>query len=211
MRRTRLLFLLFLAFAWPATPRAEAPLAGWDAVRWGMTQADIDRIYGARLRRPDRPIRYHQARVEAALPGVQIGGLPFVASFVLGPDGRLQQVLVERRTGRVTAALYEQVVADLVRQLGRPGRQCFDGGDPRGGSLVWEGPVTTVHALLFGYSSEALRVNPSEEIERPFYVPREEYRGMPTRPRILLRYHPTQRGDLFGDRGRCRTPAGDVR
>lgn len=206
MRRARLLVLLLLALAWPGALRADEPLAGWDRVRWGMTQADIDRIYGARLRRPAKPIRYHRARVESALPGVRLGGLPFVASFVLGMDGRLQQVLVERRTGLVDGALFERVVSELVRQLGRPDRQCFDGGDPRGGSLVWDGPVTTVHALLFGYSAEALRVNPSQEIERPYYVPREEYRGMPARPRILIRYHATARRDLFGDRARCRPP-----
>ncbi len=205
MSRARLLVPLLLALAWAGLARAETgPLAGWDQARWGMTQAELDRLYGQRLRRPARPIRYHQAHVEAALPGVMLGGLPFVASFVLGRDGRLQQVLVERRTGAVTGALFERVVAGLVATLGRPDRECLDGGDPRGGSLVWDGPVTTVHAQLFGWSSEALRVDPSRETARPFHVPREEYRGMPTRPRILLRYHPTARTDLAGDHSRCR-------
>ncbi|BBK45112.1 hypothetical protein STVA_51320 [Allostella vacuolata] len=185
--------------------RADEALSGWDKVRWGMTQSDIDRIYGRRLRRPERPIRYHEARVEAALADIRLGGRPFVASFVLGLDGRLQQVLVERRTGVVDGQLFADVVNGLVGQLGPPTRQCFDAGDPRGGSLVWDGPVTTVHAQLFGYSADALRVNPSREIERPFYVPREEYRGMPTRPRILVRYHPTARRDLQGGHRRCRT------
>lgn len=189
-------------------PAAAASLEGWDRTRWGMTQAEIDRIYGERLRRPAKPILYHRARVEAALPGIALGGMPFVASFVLGTDGRLQQVLVERRTGVVTAALFGRVVDGLVAELGPPDRQCFDGGDPRGGSLVWDGPETTVHAQLFGWSGEALRVNPSREIARPYFVPREEYRGMPTRPRILLRYHPTARADLAGDPDRCR-PARD--
>src|SRR5690606_19130691 len=117
---------LLLAAVWATAGRADEPLAGWDRVRWGMTQPDIDRIYGARLRKPARPIRYHEARVEAALPGVMVGGMPFVASFMLGLDGRLQQVLVERRRGVVDAALYERVVRELVAQLGPPARQCFD-------------------------------------------------------------------------------------
>ena len=205
MRRAGLLLLGWLALAAPA---AAASLEGWDRTRWGMTQAEIDRIYGGRLRRPAKPILYHRSRVETALPGVELGGMPFVASFVLGPDGRLMQVLVERRTGAVTGALFARVVDGLVAELGPPDRQCFDGGDPRGGALVWDGPVTTVHAELFGRSGDALRVNPSAEIERPYYVPREEYRGMPTRPRILVRYHPTARRDLAGDGSRCRPAAG---
>lgn len=205
-RATRLILAGWLALVAPAAyrPLLAASLEGWDRTRWGMTQADIDRIYGDRLRRPAKPILYHRSRVEAALPGIELGGLPFVASFVLGSDGRLMQVLVERRTGAVTGDLFARVVDGLVGELGPPDRQCFDGGDPRGGSLVWDGPVTTVRAQLFGWSGEALRVDPSREIHRPYYVPREEYRGMPTRPRILLRYHPTARADLAGDRGRCR-------
>ncbi|BBK34505.1 hypothetical protein EDC65_3006 [Stella humosa] len=201
--------LLVLAVAWAGAGRADEPVPGWDGLRWGMTQAEIDRIHGQRLRRPAKPIRYHQSRVEAALPGVRLGGMPFVASFVLGQDGRLQQILVERRTGAVTGQLFAAVVTELVGQLGRPDLECFDGGDPRGGSLVWTGRATTIHAQLFGYSSEALRVNPSREIRRPYYVPREEYRGMPTRPRILLRYHPTARNDLFGRHRSCRPPSVD--
>ncbi|MCC7275072.1 MAG: hypothetical protein IT561_20560 [Alphaproteobacteria bacterium] len=205
-RVRRLLLLLLLATV--ALPAAAADLEGWDATRWGMTQADIDRLYGGRLRKPDKPIQYGGARAEAALPNIMVGGMPFVVSFLLGADGRLQQVLVERRRGAITNDRFRAVLDTLRRELGPPDLECLGGGDPQSGSFVWQGPVTTVHALLFGYSSDVLTVNPSREVRRPVWKPREEYRGLPIRPRILLRYHPTARADLFGRREGCRKASG---
>ncbi|MGE0713939.1 MAG: hypothetical protein AB7P02_00745 [Alphaproteobacteria bacterium] len=206
MRAARLLLVLAALVA--ASSPAAADIEGWDKTRWGMTQAEIDRLYGDRLRRPQKPIRYHGARAEAALADVMVGGQPFVVQFLLGDGGRLQQVLVERRRGQVSRDRFKAVVEELRATLGPPALECLAGGDPPSGSYVWEGPVTTVHAALFGYSSDVLTVNPSREIRRPVYRPREEYRGLPLRPRILVRYHPTARRDLFGRREGCRRFAG---
>ncbi|MGE0723579.1 MAG: hypothetical protein AB7O45_04355 [Alphaproteobacteria bacterium] len=198
----RLAAALLLALA---TPAAATDLPGFHATRWGMTQAEIDRLYGARLRKPERPIRYHGARVEAALPLIMFDGQTYTAQFQLDDrDGRLQQVLVERRGGGTSEERFAALVAALEDRLGAPGLACRRVSDPPSHSVVWTAGTTTVHAIRFGRSNPVLSVNPSREIVREAWEPRDRYPNTRVRPRLVVRYHPTAREDLFGDRSECR-------
>lgn len=188
-----------------AGPTAAADLPGFDATRWGMTQAEIDRLYPGLLKKPARPIQYFQVRVEAALPVEMQDGQAYTAFFQLGArDGRLQQVLVERRGGGTSEERFAILVSALRERLGAPDLRCRRVSDPPSESVVWTAGATTVHAIRFGRSHPVLSANPSREIERPAWEPRERYPNTRVRPRLVVRYHPTARADLFGDRAECR-------
>jgi len=179
-------------------------IPGWRATRWGMTQAEIDRLFGPDLVRPPRPIELYRARVEATLPAHDVAGIAFTVAFHLAEaDGRLQQVVLERRGGRTGPGEHKAIVEALSAAHGPPDLVCRRGGDPPALDIVWRRATTTLHAIRFGDAGQTLESDPLAEMTRPPWEPRRRHPTTGAQARLMLRYHPTLRADLFGDPAAC--------
>lgn len=193
-------------------PAREADLAGWDGTRWGMTEAELGALFGKRLRRVDPPLVYDDATVGRFLPEAEFGELPFRALFQMDEEGRLQQVLLERRDAQATPAAFAAALDELQARYGEADLVC---GTPARGpdtspverERVWILPTTTVHLSWLDYRGGILYHDPSQDLTDPL-VPELEKRLYSRRSlpqRLLLRFHPTAREDLM--RADCRPPA----
>jgi hypothetical protein len=209
-RRLIPLLLLGLLLAPAAVPAQGADLAGWGETRWGMTNADLDALFGPRLQTVDPPLVYHEATVGRFLPETAFGGFPYRALFQMDAQGRLQQVLLERRNTQATPAAFQAAADELRDRHGAPTRVCDT---PQTGAesspiereRVWSLPTTTIHLSFLDYRGGILYHDPQQEID-PLVSELETRlharRSLPRR--LLIRYHPTARKDLMGE---CRAPA----
>lgn len=185
--------LLLVAAAGPAAARDD--LAGWEALRWGMTAAEIREALGDRAAALPGRWLYGGAYAELAVPDVQIGGLAFTAYLQMNAaTHRLQQVLLERRRVGALPAAFEAALAALTETLGPPSADCAQaksGGRPLDYEVTWRFPTTTVHAKFLDFSTTAVFTrDPEAEID-PLVIERKVRRNirrfMPRR--ILVRYH----------------------
>jgi hypothetical protein len=206
---SRLALMLLLLAPVDAFAR-EADLAGWGETRWGMTTAELDALFGDRLRRIDPPLVYAQATVGRMLPQAEFGGIAFRALFQMDESGRLQQVLLERRNAKATPPAFEAALTALRDRHGEADRVC---GTPAAGAesspvereWVWALPTTTIHLSYLDYRGGILYHDPSQDIDP--LVPEFETRLYARRSlprRLLLRFHPTAREDLMNDDCRVR-------
>lgn len=172
-----------------------------------MTVAEIDALYGSRLRILDPPLRYGGAYVSRALPGAALGGDAYLAQFQMnGRTGRLQQVLLDRRGAGVTPKAFAAALGALESRYGAPTLVCDS---PRSGTgtspvereRVWRLPTTTIHLSYLDFLQGVMLYDPSKAFDprapdTPVYRPRSFPR------RLLIRFHPSDRADLRG--GDCR-------
>ncbi len=202
---------VILAFSLTAPPpilAAPADLAGWDAARWGMTTAEIEAAFGARLTTlPGRWI-YGGAYAERAVLETRVGGLAFTAYFQMNAEsGRLQQVLLERRQqDAANPAVLQALRKALEARFGPASQACLlSERNPTGLELVWRFPTTTLHATFLDFfSTSVLYVNPNVDRDplRPAFRDRAVRRRTLPR-RATLRFHPSERDDLLSRRARC--------
>ena len=193
MRATAL--LLGLAVLWSGTANAREDVQGWDVLRWGMTQDEIESALGERaMRLPGRWL-YGHAYADLAVEDVAVGGLTFTAYLQLNAEShRLQQVLLERRrTGAVPGA-FDALVDSLEDRYGPPDEVCTQaksGGEPLDYQLTWRFATTTLHAKFLDFSTTAVFSRDSEAEIDPLVIERKVRRNlrrfMPRR--ILLRFH----------------------
>jgi hypothetical protein len=185
--------LLLVAAAGPAAARDD--LAGWEALRWGMTAAEIREALGDRVAALPGRWLYGGAYAELAVEDVEIGGLAFTAYLQMNAEShRLQQVLLERRRTGALPAAFEAALAELTRILGPPSTDCAQaksGGQPLDYEVTWRFPTTTVHAKFLDFSTTSVFTrDPEAEID-PLVIERKVRRNirrfMPRR--ILVRYH----------------------
>lgn len=182
-----LLFLLAAAapLAAPLSARA-ADLSGWDATRWGMSSAEIARLYGARTVRLPGRVEFDGFYSDVALRRADLGGNGFIVYFQMDDrTGRLAQVLLERLKQYATAAAWDESIAALTQTLGPPTAVCDRAGKPFAGApgvleRVWVMPTTTVRASFLAFSA----ANPER-------APQDD--GGFGR-RLLIRYAPTREG-----------------
>lgn len=208
-----LVLAVIVATAVPIAAARPADVAGWEAARWGMTEAELQTAFGARLKRLAAPLRYGGAYARDMLPGVEIAGERFTAFFQMNAGShRLQQVLLEHDRRRITPAGYLRLVDALEARYGE-GQICVPAA-ARGGSkiveLVWRFPTTTVHASMIDLQSPNLLYedpNTDRDVLQPSYERRRIVRRFLPR-RIVVRLHPSGRKDLMS-KGRCfeREPA----
>lgn len=148
--RALLLSLLLTLPGLPAAAEAAWP-APWAGARWGMTPAALDRAvpglvalappwaYGGGLEAP------------RALRRTDVAGLEMRALFQTGADGRLAQVLFERRRPALRPGDGPRALAALRARLGPEARLCLDRGRPGGpvsAEAVWPG-ATGVWRLVW--------------------------------------------------------------
>lgn len=199
MRVVTLLFG-FLLWSGAATGREDVP--GWDVLRWGMTEAQIESALDDRVARLPGRWLYGNAYADLAVEDVEVGGLAFTAYLQMNAEShRLQQVLLERRRVGAVPAAFERLVDSLTETLGPPSTDCTQaksGGQPLDYQLTWRFPTTTVHAKFLDFSTTGVfSRDPEAEID-PLVIERKVRRNlrrfMPRR--ILIRYHDAAQKDL---------------
>ena len=150
-----LLSLALLVLAQTAAFAADLP--GWSRVRWGMTSAEIARLYGGRAVKLDGRIDFDRLYTDVVLRGEPFAGYDFTVYFQMDNEtGRLAQVLLERRRQYATLQAWRDVVAALERSFGTPAVHCNRRGDPLAGEpeikeRVWTLPTTTVRASYIDF------------------------------------------------------------
>jgi hypothetical protein len=193
--RSSAVLLLGLAVLGSRTADARDDVAGWDVLRWGMTETQIEAALGDRATHLPGRWLYGNAYADLAVEDVKVGGLAFTAYLQMNAQsGRLQQVLLERRRIGALPAAFEELIASLEKQYGAAGTDCAQaktGGEPLDYQLTWRFPATTIHAKFLDFSTTAVfSRDPQAEID-PLIIERKVrrnlWRFMPRR--ILLRFH----------------------
>lgn len=202
---TRAAPTIALCTALLATPSAlarPADLADWHGARWGMSIGELDRL--ADVVRLPAPFEFSGARATRSAD-TTVGGVAMLVLFQMATGSeRLQQVLMETRR-KATPVAHRQVAAAMREALGPPDAVCIQTKDYGDASLVeqvWRFPTTVVHATLLDFTTTAVVIRdpnaPDSVLDPP--APRNNWRGFPRR--ILVRYHPADRLDLWGTCGR---------
>ena len=175
-RACRLLLVAGAALAPLAAHAADLP--GWDRTRWGMTSAEIARLYRGRAVTLSGRIDFNQLYSDVALRKEPFAGYDFTVYFQMDDNTRrLSQVLLERRRQYATPAAWHDVLAALGRSFGATTKSCERHGDPLAGGpqiseRVWALPTTTVYASYLDFGN-----GERSELSR----------------RLLIRYAPTRR------------------
>lgn len=158
--------------------RASRPddVPGWDAARWGMSLAALERVFAGRIRRVDAFV-FGPFVATRIIERVVVAGVPFVVFFqVRPPDTRLAQVLLQFRGSRPTpnegAAVRAALGAELGPADGRDEESDYSGTFPSYAIVFrWVFPTTRI---VLRY------VDPYGEIDRR------------VRKELLIRYAPTR-------------------
>lgn len=197
--------LIVLSICLPSVTGAVAreDIAGWNGARWGMTAADIRGAFGEALTELPGRREYKNAHAELALLRHPAFGMTFDVYFQMNADtGRLQQVLLETGRGRAGPRDFLRLRERLEDRYGAPARVCVqkpEDGTPASADALWRFPTTTVHAVFLDFYSTALLFHdPNVDIDP--LVPDHRTRTINPRflpRRIVLRYHPSERRDLY--------------
>ena len=103
LMRTTAVLLGLLVLGGAAAARDD--VAGWDATRWGMTEAEIESALGERVVRLPGRWLYGNAYADLAVEDVDVGGLQFTAYLQMNAEShRLQQVLLTHLKAHVLRA-----------------------------------------------------------------------------------------------------------
>lgn len=155
-----------------------ADLPGWDRTRWGMTSAEITRLYRGRAVTLSGRIDFNRLYTDVALRQEPFAGYDFTVYFQMDDNThRLSQVLLERRRQYATPAAWRDVLATLDRSFGAATKSCERHGDPLAGEpqiseRVWALATTTVYASYLDFGN-----GERSELSR----------------RLLVRYAPSRR------------------
>lgn len=185
--------ILATALTAAAPPAAARPadLAGWEAARWGMTVADLDRAFGDRLTRLDTPWSFGPLEARRLIADAAVGGVRFTAYLQTDrTTGRLAQVLLERRDAAATPQAQADALTALRARLGPPDPGC---------AARWRFATTTVTADAIDFRSDALLYE-DPNTGRDVLQPRRDRRRIVRRflpRRIVVRFTDSARDDLI--------------
>jgi len=200
-----LLLLASLVLSVPTFAAAPTDVQGWRAARWGMDGAALDQAFGESIDRLPGRWEYGGAYATRGVLDIDIAGYRFNAFFQMN-DGtdRLQQVLLEGLRQRATQISHRRVIEHFRGQLGEPTQVCHaprKTGDPEIVAVRWRFPSTTVHVGLLDFHTTAvMHYDPNIDTIDP-RVPSYKHRIITRRSvprRIIVRFHPADREDLFG-------------
>ena len=177
-----------------ATTSARAgDLPGWDQTRWGMTSAEIAKLYGTAAVRLDGRVEFAGLYSDLGLRQTRFAGLDFIAYFQMDRTHRLAQVLLERLKQRATGAAWEGTLSALEAAYGAATARCDRRGDPLAETpavleRVWALPTTTIRASFIATGAVTPEGAPGDD-------------GNLAR-RLLIRYAPTEAGASACPQGR---------
>jgi hypothetical protein len=209
-RRALLPALLFaIALACILSPaaieraKAREDIAGWDQTRWGMTAAAIDPLYAPKIRPVDPPIDYGPSQATRVLQGLDFAGFAWRALLQFDREKQgLLQVMLERGRLPYAPKAFEAAMAELEALYGAPDLICDS---PKSGASaqyrerVWRLATTSIHLVFLDIGGGELQYNvldwPPNPLEQAWP---QRFHGRGSYPqRLLIRYHPTARTDLF--------------
>ncbi len=169
--------------------------------RWDAGETEVAAALGDRALRLDPPIEYGPLSARLAVRGVEIGGVAMTALYQFGLDGKLKQILLERREPGVTPKNLAAIEATLTADLGKPSMACDKTrGSPKLAERQWRAGVSAVRLALMDYTGAAMRYDSNRDVTDP-RVPSYEYtlfsrRSVPKR--IVLRWFPASDKSLEG-------------
>jgi hypothetical protein len=199
-------YFLALAIAVTGLPAVATPPTGLevlDRTRWGMDATELEAaLRGTVVRLPGRwdfgPLLY----ADLTIPDVTVAGYPFRGFLQMDRhDGRLQQVMLERRGPAATPMVFEKVLAALTSAFGKPdGPPRHDPRLPVAVDVTFHRGDDAVIATFFDQYTEGiffqdpnipLSLNPlipyyRRERNNPSFLPR----------RAIVRVHSAARTDL---------------
>ena len=92
--------------------------AGWNGTHWGMSAAEI------KVKYPDAEETIQtdskDKKADLCVKSYDLGGLPFVLQFWLGPQKTLNRVVLMRRDSGVLEKVYDGLWNDLTKKYGKP-------------------------------------------------------------------------------------------
>lgn len=210
-RRVLPALLLVIALAGALSSVANGPaearedLAGWDQTSWGMKAPALDKLYAPALVTVDPPIDYGSNLASRALRNLDFAGFGWRVLFQFDREKQgLAQVMLERNRLGFAPKAYDAALAELEARYGPPDLVCDS---PHGGvgssakhqESVWRLATTSIHLVFLDIGSGELQYNVLQwppDPQNEAWPPRFHGRGSYPQ-RLLIRYHPTARTDLF--------------
>jgi hypothetical protein len=197
-----LMLAVMLSVLATASARAREDLAGWDRTRWGMTPSDLERRFGPALETASPPIDYGASEASRVLRRLEFAGFAWrvLFQFDRGKHG-LEQVMLERSQLPYAPKVFEAALTALEASYGPPDLVCDS---PPGSSAkhlerVWRLATTSFHLVALNIGSGELQYDVLQWPPDPQNGawPRRFHPNRSYPQRVLIRYHPTARIELF--------------
>jgi hypothetical protein len=175
------LFLLLLVLISPCYSQ-ERDVLGWQDTRWGMSNEDIERVYGSKLKKLPKPEKFLAWHADHVIPEFELESEKFTVFFQIdNATNKLSQVLIrlnEQKSQIPREEIFSRLESMLVREYGSP----LDKRDDRRSSVIdfsfvelsskWRFPTTTIE-LAYGWDNQidasllTIRYFPTKVIQRP--------------------------------------------
>jgi hypothetical protein len=160
--RILILFWLWLALSAPCYSQPKDVL-GWQDARWGMSEKDIVRVFGSKLRKLPKRKAFLKWHVDYVIPEFELENNIYTLFFQMDDDtNKLAQVLIrlnEQESRIPREQTFNSLESLLAREYGAPS----DKRDDRYSFLVkfhgidlnrtWKFPTTTVE-LGYGWDDQ---------------------------------------------------------
>jgi hypothetical protein len=192
-RRLPVILILLLLIGWTGGVRAVG-LDTLSAARWGMAAADLDRAFGKELVRLPGRWDFGPFYADLILPEVEVAGHPFRAFFQMErKTGGLGQILLERRSGKATPMVFDDVVRALSDRYGEMTETSAGmKGIPTSVRAIWRLPDLVVEASFFDFYTTGMFFEDPNTARNPLVPSYQRQRNNPRflPRRALIRLHP---------------------
>jgi hypothetical protein len=188
----RLALILWLLIG--GTGVRAADLATLSAARWGMAATDLDRAFGDQLVRLPGRWDFGPFYADFTLPEIEVAGYAFRAFFQMErKTDRLGQILLERRGGKATPMVFDDVVRALSDHYGELAETSTGTrGIPTALRAIWRLPDLVVEASFFDFYTTGMFFEDPNTARNPLVPYYQRRRNNPRflPRRALIRLHP---------------------
>lgn len=136
---------------------------GWESARWGMSEAELLKVFHSRLKKLPARMEFHAQYVDYVIPEFKLEGEPFTVFFQMDKNtNKLTQVLVrlnEQVSRLPREEIFNSLATFLIREYGEPGNKRDDRysiSDKYKGidlNRTWKFRTTTVE-LAYGWDDQ---------------------------------------------------------
>ncbi len=154
---------------------------GWQDTRWGMSNEDIERVFGSKLKKLPKPEKFLAWHADCVIPEFELEGEKFTVFFQIdNATNKLSQILIrldEQKSRIPREVIFNRLESMLVREYG----PLMDRGEDRRSSVIdfscvelsrkWRFPTTTIE-LAYGWDNQidasllTVRYFPTKAIQR---------------------------------------------